>query len=261
MPRWIALPALLPFALLAVSSPDARADTTTSTVEEAATPESAPPEPDNAPKPFKRRPFISLWGGVGFANVREFQLSTPHVYGPLLGIYAGYAPSPHWNLGLEFTSFESAVTRSSPDQPFGAAASWLRTQASCNNCMAPPSGGVVLNTVMLLNTVGPRVDFLPFGTNGIYVGASGGLALLTVLGTQVGGGGTARAGARFTFADIITVGAEGGVQGQAYSGASAMIAYGALLVNLAWAVPKAAPPRRGPMFVTDHPGAVLVPAR
>jgi hypothetical protein len=49
----------------------------------------------------------------------------------------------------------------------------------------------------------------------------------------VGGGGAARAGFRLSLADVLDVGVEGGVQGQAFTGGSSLMGYGAATVKLA----------------------------
>jgi hypothetical protein len=190
--------------------------------------------PDEAEKPFLRHPLLGFAGGVGFATVKHPQLITPHVYGPVLSAFAGYAFSPRWSGGLQFTTMTWTITRRDGTEPFAAAASWLHTEADCTKCAPPPEAGATVKTTMLASTAGPWIDVTPFGRDGLYLGASGGLAMFS--GSQdlrLGGGGSAHVGFRATLVDLITIGVEGGVQGQAYPDASVVLGYGALSVGVA----------------------------
>jgi hypothetical protein len=81
----------------------------------------------------------------------------------------------------------------------------------------------------LLTTAAPRVDYTPLGADdGPYVGASGGVAVLTGLASRGGLMGTARAGLRLRPLPTIVVAVEGGIEGQTYEDASAALGYGTL---------------------------------
>jgi hypothetical protein len=224
----------------AAPSPAAAQPTETITL----TPEAPPavaiapePEADAAEAPFKRRLFVGAVGGVGFAAVKHSDLATPKVYGAMLGLSLGMQVSPRWSVGIEYTNIERVVARDSGGERFASATSWLHTQAECNNCKDPNKGGAPLSWNMLLNVVGPKIEVTPFGTNGLYLGASGGVAILTLVDAKVGAGGTARLGARYTFADVLTIGAEGGLQGQVYSGSTVAVAFGLASLRFAMIEP------------------------
>jgi hypothetical protein len=202
-----------------------------------AEPPPAAPEPDAAELPFRGKPFVGVVGGVGFAAVKHPDLATPKVYGAMLGMSIGYQVSPRWSVGIEYTNLERVVARDTAGERFASATSWLHKQANCNNCKDPNLGGPPLSWNMLLNVVGPKVEVTPFGTNGVYLGATGGVAILTLVDPKVGAGGTARLGVRYTFADILTIGAEGGLQGQVYSGSTVAVAFGLASLRLAMVEP------------------------
>lgn len=221
-------------------------------------PTDVPDAPD--PLPFKRRPFVGIWGGPGFANVVHPQLATNHVYGPLLALQIGLTLSRQWSVGLEFTNLDRGVERKTEKERFTSSATFLHTQADCTKCSAPTGAGPVLATTLLLDTVGPRVDFTPLGQTGPYLAASGGLSVVTMLDKRVGAGGTAHAGFRFSIADVLFLGLEGGVQGQSFSGGSAFMGFGALSAQLAVIEAKTSkkpgvyvvPQRSGPMVNTPR---------
>ena len=286
MPPTTTLPAFALVSLLAVTALPARAETVSATAGNVVGVELAPPVTTAAPAPgapvtdvpltdaspaapapdaarpvFKRRPFIVLAGGPGFASVAHPQLGTPRIYGPLLAAEVGYAVSRYWSFGVEATNLERSVARVNAAERFGAASSWLHTEASCTSCAPPPPGGPVVQLTMLLDTVGPRVDFTPFGHDGLFFGASGGVAIITVLDARVGAGGALRAGFRLPVADVLTFGVEGGVQGQVYSGASATIGYGALTVTLAMVNTPSKAGNRMRMPVSQRAGTVSNPGR
>ena len=62
---------------------------------------------------------------------------------------------------------------------------------------------------------------------------NGGVAIVELLDTRVGGSGAARAGFRLTVADVFDIGVESGVQAQAFTGGSSLMGYGAATVKLA----------------------------
>lgn len=202
----------------------------------AAAPE--PPPADLEPAPFKSTLFFGAQGGVGFAAVKHPELGTPRVYGAMLSFMLGYNISPRVSVGLEFTNLEDVVKRDTAGVRFGSASQWLHTQEKCDNCRPSLPGGPILSYNMLLDTVAARIDVAPFGQNGLYFGGSGGLAVVSLLDPRFGVGGSARAGLRYTFAEILTIGAEGGVQGQLFQGGTAAIAFGQAVLRLAMVLPR-----------------------
>jgi hypothetical protein len=192
-----------------------------------------PPPDDAADKDaattVRKHPFFAGGGiGIGYANVSHPQLSTPHMVGPVVELHAGYTISPEWAVSLELTNFEQSVSRNGAGEQFHSASTWGHVQAGCEKCGPPETGGWVKDSVLLLTTAAPRVDFTPLGPDGPFVGATGGVALLNGLDARTGVLGAARAGFRLRPVPILAVQLEGGVQGEAFSDASAMLYYGEL---------------------------------
>lgn len=187
--------------------------------------------PETWPEPV-RAIFVGVSGGVGFANVKHPDVGRPHVLGPMLALQVGYRLSPKWRISLVYTNFQQTVARGGAGELFGATASFLRTQADCNNCRPAGIGGDVRSTTLHLGTVGPAFDVTPFGRDGLFLGASGGVAMTTVLDTSYGAAGSARVGFRLRPVENLSLALEGGVQGQVYSGGSAALGYGAAEARL-----------------------------
>lgn len=176
--------------------------------------------------------FIGASGGLAYAAFKQSEVATTSLVGPMVSVQLGYRVSERWAVSLVYTDFQRAVARNSGGELFTAATSLLHTQAGCSNCKDPLPGGAPNNGTFRLATLGPSVDVTPFGRSGPYLGASGGLAISAVTETVYGGAGTARAGLRVRPIDAISLGVEGGVQGQVFPGGSARIAYGAAELRL-----------------------------
>ena len=187
-----------------------------------------------APGHFQRHAFVGASGGFALANVTHPGLETPHLYGPSLSLEGGYAPSPYWSVAFAIRHFEQSVVRKTGAERLGAANSWLHTQAECLTCRGSEGGGgAVVATTFLMHSLGPRIDLTPFGTDGPFLGASAGLGLVTLVETQVGVAGSAHAGVQTTIADIVTLAAEGGLEAQKLSAASATVGYAVLALRMA----------------------------
>ena len=235
---------ILPIAAAVLAPAQALAETLDLAAPPPAEPPPVEPAADAAEAPFRRRLFFGATGGIGFAAVKHPELSTPRVYGALMAMELGWHFSPRWSVGIEFTNMEKVVSRDSGGERFGSATQWIHSQAECNTCGKPAlPGGPVLSYNMLLSTVGPRVDVTPFGQNGLYLGGSGGLAIVSLLDPRFGAGGTAHVGLRYTVAEIVTFGVEGGVQGQVFQGGTTAMAYGGAMLRLSMIEPakKSAP--------------------
>jgi hypothetical protein len=177
-----------------------------------------------------RRFFVGASGGFAMVSASHPELGTNHLLGPVLGLQAGLAVSPRWTVSVDFTNFESTLNRDSPGELYTTSSSWLRPQAGCDSCppIEIPAGSTYsVRTTMHLSTLSPRVEVTPFGADGLYLGASAGLAFVGGLDSRVGGAGTGRAGYRFRPAKILTLAIEGGVQGQMYADASAALVFAA----------------------------------
>jgi len=182
----------------------------------------APATPAAAARPF----FVGGSAGIGWSTVTHPELLSSSFTAATLGLHAGYTLSPLVALGFEFTTLEKSVAKDVPGGLFSAAGA-VRPQASCTTCDEKVAGGELMQVTALFGTVGPRVDLTPFGPDGLYVGASGGLAFVVGLEGRTGLGGTARAGFRLRAAEVITVSLEAGMQGQTFADASMVMPYAA----------------------------------
>lgn len=178
--------------------------------------------------------FVGVSGGVGYASFKQPEVATTKLVGPMLAFQLGYRITPAWAVSVVYTDFQRAVERSSGGELFSTATSLLHAQADCNKCRLPPPGGAPLAATFRLSTLGPSVDFTPLGRNGPFVGVQGGVAMASVTETLYGAAGTARAGLRLRPVDNISLGVEGGVQGQTYKGGSAALGYGAAEMRLSF---------------------------
>jgi hypothetical protein len=162
---------------------------------------------------------------VGYASgaVSHPDLSISQADGSFLGVLIGYAVSPNFNVGMDFTAFSFFVERTPGTNKFTN----MHVRADCPSCGVEASRGLVYATPMMFSVLGPRVDWTPFGEDGLYAGAGAGVAMTQGLSAFTGFGGTARAGYRLRWGKVITLAAEAGYQGQAYAGASASFPYAA----------------------------------
>jgi len=184
--------------------------------------DAAPPQEPN-PKPF----YVGISGGFAYATARHPNLLATSFAAPTLGLHAGYNVTERWSVGLEISAMEKYVTREGPGDLFAP----KYTLAGCTNCETPPEGGFIGSITSVFATVAPRVEFTPFGRDGLFVGAAAGIGFITGIDGRIGGGGAARAGYRLRVGDVLGLALEGGVQGQIYKDASVVMPYGALVLR------------------------------
>jgi opacity protein-like surface antigen len=220
--RSLALPSLLTLVATLLVAPAASA----------ADAPAAPPPLDEAAATRARPFFVGVSAGVGYANWKHPQLLASAFPAAALNIHAGYSINPHWAVGLDFSTSEKYVTRNYPGELFSPPG--YRPQADCTSCSAPESGGFLAQVTTVFGTVGPRVDFTPFGRDGLYVGVTAGMAFVTGLDGRYGAGGGARLGYRVRPTDSLTFSAEAGVQGSIYADASTFMPYGVLVLRPYW---------------------------
>jgi hypothetical protein len=183
----------------------------------------APFVPTAKPRPY----FVGISAGVAYVTVRHPEILASSFAAATLGLHAGYSFNDKWSVGFELTTAEKFVTREGPYALF--VPEGLSPQASCDSCPEPVPGGWLGQITALFGTVGPRVEFSPFGRDGLYLSGSAGLGFVYGVDNRLGAAGTARVGYRLRIADIIGISLEGGFQGQAYKDAYALLPYGVLM--------------------------------
>jgi len=181
----------------------------------------------------RERPlFFGAMGGIAFVTARHPELLASSFTSAMMGVHAGYTINQSWAVALEFTTVEEPVERKSATTPF-ASAETVRPQAGCFLCPAlpypeRPDSGELVGISAVFGMIGPRVEFTPFGADGLYLSASAGFAFVQNLDARAGIGGGARAGYRLRLAKVITFSVEAGLQAQGYVDASAVMPYGAI---------------------------------
>jgi hypothetical protein len=144
-----------------------------------------------------------------------------------LGLHVGYNVSDRLSVGLEVMTAEKYMARNSGVAPFDPG---LAPQAGCNNCEPAPTGGWVSHTTGVFGTMGPRVEFSPFGKDGLYVGAAAGLAFLWGVDSTYGFGGVGRAGYRVRVGEVLGLALEAGAHAQTFGGGAYTLSpYGMLV--------------------------------
>lgn len=190
--------------------------------------EGAPPSYGLSSKP--RPIFVGISAGVAYVAVKHPELVSSRFAAATLGIHAGYAITPRWSVGFELTTAEKSVTRDGPGIPFEPMGSY-KPLAGCDKCEPAPPGGWLGTTEALFGTAGPRVEFSPFGQDGLYLGASAGLGFVYGIEGRLGGSGAGRIGYRVRIGDVLGLALEGGVQGQLYSDAQVVLPYTSLMLR------------------------------
>jgi len=176
------------------------------------------PDPKKIRHPF----FVGLTTGVAWANPNLQGLERQSLVGVSVGVQGGYVLSQRFTVGFEFLTIEKTVTRGGPLAAFSP----LTAQAGCDSCVPPDPGGWIKKTTLFFGQLAPRFEYTPFGENGLFLGASAGLAVLQLVGPRAGFGGAFRTGYRFRVAKVLDFGVEAGAQGQAYQSGSVFMVSG-----------------------------------
>jgi hypothetical protein len=85
---------------------------------------------------------------------------------------------------------------------------------------------------MHVHTLGPRLDYLPFGPDSLYVGVTAGAAMMQDLSFRGGFAVAARAGFEWRPYSALGISLEAGAHGQIYSDSNAALPYAALQLRL-----------------------------
>jgi len=178
----------------------------------------------------EKRVFVGISAGVAYAKVEHPLINSNGFGAAALGMHVGYNVSERWTVGLDISTFENGMKRTSGADPF-VPTSFLSPQAGCNKCKPPAVGGWISETTAMFGTIGPRVEFSPLGRDGLYLGASTGLGMLIGIDTQYGFGGGARAGYRVRIGNVVGLAIEGGLHGQYFSTGSTVFPYAAVMLR------------------------------
>jgi hypothetical protein len=229
----------------------------------------APSEPEITPLPYTtatpeplprsptgRRLIFDV--GLGYTaggSVKHPELTGTSFAGEMLELGGGVELDPRFQLLLVFTSFQTKLERIGSTNRFQRtdavyAGSGVHPLASCViDCgSSAGTGGLLVKQPLHVHTLGPRLDFLPFGSNGPFVGVTAGAAMMQDLSFRGGFAAAARIGYEYTPFDVMGVLLEVGAHGQVYSDSNAALPYLSLQLRLLadpsmYRAPPLVPPR------------------
>ncbi len=186
----------------------------------------------DAARPRAERPKTYFSAGLGFAagHLSYSKLSETRIEGAMLELRVGVAVNSTWSFGFAASSVEMPVIRDVVSDRFAPTAGHLldtsiHIQAECNSCKPGAAGGLVDRMPLHVVTLGPEVQFTPTGDDGVFLGATPGLAMMPEFKSAIGGALVARAGYRLRFAKVLSASAQLGVNGQIYDGGSALFPF------------------------------------
>jgi hypothetical protein len=198
------------------------------------------PEPLPTSRTGRRLIFDVGLGYTTGGQVKHPELIGTTFAGEMLELGGGVELDPRFQLLLVFTSFQTKIERIGTSNRFQRttdavhAISGVHPLASCViDCgSSAGTGGLLVKAPLHVHTLGPRLDFLPFGSNGPFVGATAGAAIMQDLSFRGGFAVAARIGYEYTPFDIMGVLLEVGAHGQVYSDSSATLPYVSLQLRL-----------------------------
>jgi hypothetical protein len=205
-----------------------------------ATAPSAEPSADTGKKTVigeKLSPLLStLSVGYAYAAIKYPGLLNSDVNGAFLELAFGTELDQRLRIFLAFTSFETAIRRVDEEHweegKFQPKVAGLHSTAGPTDPYVSGSGGVDMQRTLHVHSLGPRLDFLPLGVQGPYLGLTTALAITTGVDTRVGADLGARVGGEWRPFQELSFGIEAGAHGQVYSDGNAAIPYAAARLNL-----------------------------
>jgi hypothetical protein len=189
---------------------------------------------------FKRKALFAA--GLGYTSggtIKHPELTGNGFSGEMLELAGGVELDPKWRVLVAFTSFQTKLERAGAANVFRSASgafyggAGYRPLAGCNNCSDPGGlGGEVIQQPLHVHTLGPRVDYLPFGNDSLYLGVTAGAAMMQDVSFRGGFAIAARAGFEWRPYSALGLSIEAGAHGQVYSDSSAALPYAAVMLRL-----------------------------
>jgi hypothetical protein len=201
---------------------------------------SAEPSADTGKKTVigeKLAPLLStLSVGYAYAAIKYPGLLNSDVNGAFIELAFGTELDQRLRIFLAFTSFETAIRRVDEEHweegKFQPKVAGLHSTAGPTDPYVSGAGGVDMQRTLHVHSLGPRLDFLPLGVQGPYLGLTTALAITTGVDTRVGADLGARVGGEWRPFQELSFGIEAGAHGQLYSDGNAAIPYAAVRLNL-----------------------------
>jgi len=219
-----------------------------------------PPPRDQVTPPIgeKLSPLLVTAGfGLGYAAIKHPDLVSSSLSGSFVEFTAGTELNHRFRLSFALTSFQTTIHRvaggwSEGDLPTRTAAG-LRAQADpVEPIETGGGGGVEVRKTLHVHSVGPRLDFLPLGSQGPSIGLTPGLGVIPDIGLRAGGSAALRIGGEWRPYQIFGVGIEAGAHGQIYTDSRAAIPYATARLQF-YLDPEQLSSRRGPTVRTFVP--------
>jgi hypothetical protein len=194
-----------------------------------------PPPRDQVTPPIgeKLSPLLVTTAfGFGYAAIKHPDLVSSSLSGSFVELTAGTELNHRFRLSFALTSFQTTIHRTAGgwaegDLPTRTAAG-LRAQADpVEPTDVVGGGGVEVRKTLHVHSIGPRLDFLPLGSQGPYIGLTTGLGVIQDIGLRAGGTAALRIGGEWRPYQVFGVGIEAGAHGQIYTDSRAAIPYAA----------------------------------
>jgi hypothetical protein len=180
-------------------------------------------------------PFLVTAGvGYAYASVNHPDLRSRDLSGAFIEVTVGTELERRFRLALAFTSFETKMRRASTggweEGEFSPRVARLGLHTLLDPTApytGPEGGGAEVQKTFHAHSLGPRMDFLPLGSQGPYLGMTAALGIIQGISTpmRVGANLAARIGGEWRPFQAFAVAIEGGAHGQIYEDAKAAIPY------------------------------------
>jgi hypothetical protein len=179
--------------------------------------------------------------GYAYASVTHPDLRSRDLSGALIEVTVGTELERRFRLALAFTSFETKVRRISAAQweegeftPRVARLGLHTLLDPTDPYTGPGGGGTEVEKTLHVHSVGPRMDFLPLGSQGPYLGMTAAVGFIQSISTPMrfGANLAARIGGEWRPFQAFAVAIEGGAHGQIYEDAKAAIPYAMTRITL-----------------------------
>jgi hypothetical protein len=193
-----------------------------------------PPPRDQVSTPIgeKLSPLLFTAGfGYAYAAIKHPDLASDSLSGSFIELTGGTELDHRFRLSFSLTSFQTTIYRTQTGDwaegnfPVKRAPTGLRSQADPVEPIDRLMGGVEVQKTLHIHSIAPRLDFLPLGKQGPYIGATAGLAVIQDIGLRAGGDVALRVGGEWRPYHIFGVGIEAGAHGQLYTDSRAAIPY------------------------------------
>jgi hypothetical protein len=192
------------------------------------------PQRDEVPTPVgeKLSPLLLAVGfGYGYVAIKHPDLESRGLSGSFIELAGGTELNHRFRLSFALTSFQTTIHLAPSghwaDGDYPIKTAGLRAQADPVDPTHTGNGegGVEVQKTLHIHSIAPRLDFLPLGSQGPYIGVTTGLGVIQDIGLRAGFDAALRIGGEWRPYQIFGVGVEAGAHGQLYTDSRAAIPY------------------------------------